>query len=56
MADIFVTDEVLTEGVAAAWLLLALLGVLLVAIAVWVADRLSKSPGEFNVFLADWLP
>ena len=40
VVDIFVTDEALTEGVAAAWLLLALLGVLLVAIAVWVADRL----------------
>src|SRR6478672_3689564 len=23
---------------------------------VWVSDRLSKSPGEFNVFLADWIP
>jgi Tol biopolymer transport system component len=23
---------------------------------VWVSDRLSKSPGEFNVFLADWVP
>ena len=34
MVDVFVTDEVLTDGVAAAWLLLALLGVLLVAIAV----------------------
>jgi len=22
---------------------------------VWVSDRLSKSPGEFNVFLADWI-
>lgn len=42
VVDIFVTDEVLTEGVAAAWLLLALLGVLLVAIAVWVADRLGQ--------------
>ena len=28
-----------------AWLLLALLGVLLVAIAVWVADRLGRAPG-----------
>ncbi|NOT22547.1 MAG: hypothetical protein HOP22_07455 [Nitrospiraceae bacterium] len=23
---------------------------------VWVSDRLAKSPGEFNVFLADWVP
>lgn len=42
VVDIFVTDEVLGEGVAEAWLLLALLGVLLVAIAVWVADRLGQ--------------
>jgi signal transduction histidine kinase len=42
VVDVFVTDEVLGEGVAEAWLLLALLGVLLVAIAVWVADRLGQ--------------
>jgi Tol biopolymer transport system component len=23
---------------------------------VWVSDRQAKSPGEFNVFLADWVP
>ena len=23
---------------------------------VWVSDRLAKTPGEFNVFLADWVP
>jgi len=23
---------------------------------VWVSDRLAKVPGEFNVFLADWVP
>lgn len=23
---------------------------------VWVSDRSSKTPGEFNVFLADWVP
>ena len=23
---------------------------------VWVSDRFSKAPGEFNVFLADWVP
>jgi signal transduction histidine kinase len=42
VVDVFVTDEALTDGVAEAWLLLALLGVLLVAIAVWVADRLGQ--------------
>lgn len=40
VVDVFVTDAQLSEGVARAWLLLALLGVLLVAIAAWVADRL----------------
>ena len=23
---------------------------------VWVSDRNAKQPGEFNVFLADWVP
>ena len=23
---------------------------------VWVSDRHAKMPGEFNVFLADWVP
>ena len=23
---------------------------------VWVSDRQAKTPGEFNVFLADWVP
>jgi Tol biopolymer transport system component len=23
---------------------------------VWVSDRSAKTPGEFNVFLADWVP
>jgi Tol biopolymer transport system component len=23
---------------------------------VWVSDRNAKEPGEFNVFLADWIP
>ena len=23
---------------------------------VWVSDRHAKEPGEFNVFLADWVP
>ncbi len=42
VVDVFVTDEALSQGVTEAWLLLALLGVLLVGIAVWVADRLGQ--------------
>jgi signal transduction histidine kinase len=42
VVDVFVTDETLSDGVVEAWLLLSLLGVLLVAIAVWVADRLGE--------------
>ena len=42
VVDVFVTDEQLAQGVYRAWLLLGLLGVLLVAIAVWVADRLGQ--------------
>lgn len=38
----FVTDQELTEGVAQAWLLLGLLGILIVTAAVAVADRLAK--------------
>ena len=40
VVDVFLTDEVLGQGVTEAWLLLALLGVMLIGIAVWVADRL----------------
>lgn len=43
VVDVFVTGQELTEGVTAAWLLLMLLGVLLVGVAVWVADRLGQS-------------
>lgn len=43
VVDVFVTDDELTSGVATAWLLLALLGVVLVGAAVWVADRLGLS-------------
>ncbi|MGH8913945.1 MAG: HAMP domain-containing protein [Acidimicrobiia bacterium] len=43
VVDVFVTDEELTEGVIEAWLLLALLGVVLVGVAAWVADRLGQS-------------
>jgi signal transduction histidine kinase len=42
VVDVFVTNAQLTEGVTQAWLLLALLGILLVAIAMWVADRLGQ--------------
>jgi signal transduction histidine kinase len=42
VVDVFVTDEELTRGVTEAWLLLALLGVLLIGVAAWVADRLGQ--------------
>jgi signal transduction histidine kinase len=42
VVDVFVTDEVLAAGVTGAWLLLAVLGVMLIGIAVWVADRLGQ--------------
>lgn len=42
VVDAFVTDAELTEGVAAAWALLGLLGVFLVVVAVFVADRLGR--------------
>ena len=42
VVDAFVTDAELSEGVAQAWALLALLGVALIAIAIWVADRLGR--------------
>lgn len=43
IVDVFVTDEALAEGVVEAWLLLGLLGVLLIGVAVLVADRLGLS-------------
>lgn len=39
----FVTSAQLTSGVFAAWLLLGALAVALIALAVWVADRLGRS-------------
>ena len=42
VVDVFVTEAVLGQGVTEAWLLLALLGVLLIGIAIWVADRLGQ--------------
>ena len=43
VVDVFVTDDELSEGVLEAWVLLAALGVVLVAAAVLVADRLGAS-------------
>ncbi len=43
VVSVFVPDSVLTAGVSRAWLLLALLGVVIVAAAVLVADRLGRS-------------
>ncbi len=39
----FVPDSELTRGVATAWLMLAALGVFLIAVAVFAADRLGRS-------------
>jgi signal transduction histidine kinase len=43
VVDSFVTAQELTSGVAVAWLLLAALGLVLIGVAVWVADRLGRS-------------
>jgi signal transduction histidine kinase len=43
VVDSHVTAADLTAGVATAWALLAALAVVLVAVAVWVADRLGRS-------------
>ena len=42
VVDAFAKDNELTEGVFQAWALLFLLGVILVGVAVWVADRLGR--------------
>jgi len=42
VVDSFAPASELTQGVAAAWALLGLLGLLLVAAAVWVADRMGR--------------
>ena len=42
VVDVFVTDARLAEGVTEAWLLLALLGLVLVGVAVLVADQLGR--------------
>ncbi len=40
---VFVSDESMRAGVTKSWLILGLLGIALVAIAAWVADRLGRS-------------
>ena len=42
VVDSFVTDELLSDGVITAWLLLGLLGLVLIGAAVWVADRMGR--------------
>lgn len=42
VVDVFVTDQQIRAGVAEAWVLLSLLGVTLIAVAVWVADRMGR--------------
>lgn len=39
----FAADEAITSGVKRSWLVLALLGIALVVMAAWVADRLGRS-------------
>jgi signal transduction histidine kinase len=43
VVDSFVTSAELTAGVSTAWLLLGSLALVLIAVAVWVADRLGRS-------------
>jgi signal transduction histidine kinase len=40
---VFVPTEVIEEGVARSWVILAMLGIILIGVAVAVADRLAKS-------------
>ena len=42
VVDVFVTHQVLTQGVAEAWALLGMLGLVLIGGATWVADRLGR--------------
>jgi len=42
VVDAFATDAELTDGVTEAWVLLAFLGLLLVGLAIWVADSLGQ--------------
>ncbi len=43
---VFVSDDAMTAGVKRSWFILGLLGVALVVIAAWVADRLGRSMVE----------
>lgn len=43
IVDSFVTSAQLTSGVATAWVLLGGLALMLIAVAVWVADRLGRA-------------
>lgn len=43
VVDVMTTNAELTDGVTESWLLLGLLGIVVVAAAVWVADRLGRS-------------
>jgi signal transduction histidine kinase len=40
---VFVSDKAITEGVMRSWIILGLLGVGLILMAMWVADRLGRS-------------
>jgi signal transduction histidine kinase len=42
VVDSFVTNAEMTRGVGVAWLLLATLALLLIGVAVWVADRMGR--------------
>lgn len=42
VVDSFVSNAQLSEGVLTAWLLLAILGLVLIGAAVWVADRMGR--------------
>jgi len=43
---VFVSDDTMNSGVSRSWIILGLLGVALVAMAAWVADRLGRSMVE----------
>jgi len=42
VVDVFVTDAELSRGISVAWLLLAVLALVLIGVAVWVADRMGR--------------
>ena len=43
VVDVMATDAELTDGVTESWALLLVLGVVIVSVAVWLADRLARS-------------